>query len=139
MHWSEIVIFLLMIIGVGIALIYFNVFISNLKADIERTKTPLLTVRCGANSSLFSVSYPFVRLSCYDDFLVVRFLLKIVIFYIKIKEIYLRKKLFWFRVEIIYRANLYDEKIILVFLKREDALKIFNFLNSKTKEVKVAE
>ena len=123
----EVFLHLAFVIGLAVGLLLLNSWVSKIKASVEKGKTPLLTMKCGAFSSLYSVSYNMARLTCYEDFLVLGFLIRVVIFYSKIKEIKAEKRFIGYGLRVIYEANLYDEKVRFLFLKREEVLKLMEF------------
>jgi hypothetical protein len=61
--------------------------LSSRKTNIEKGLTPIYTERCGGLFDIMNYTYPFVRLTLYDDFLVISCLTKRIVKYKNIKQI----------------------------------------------------
>lgn len=80
------------LIGTGIFTLAFTVFafiilLSIRKSEREKGLTPLYSERCGGRFGFVQATFPFVRLSLYDDFLVLSCYGKIIIEYARIREL----------------------------------------------------
>lgn len=81
-----------LIIVLGTFGIVFSLFtlvyiLSGKKTDKEKGLTPIYTERCGGRFGFVQATFPFVRISLYENFLVIRSYGKLTIEYARIKEL----------------------------------------------------
>lgn len=64
-----------------------TILLSNKRHEIEVGKIPFYSERCGSQFGILTVTYPFVRISLYDEFMVISCFSRKLIEYDKIRRI----------------------------------------------------
>ena len=115
---------LLVLIGMML-LVHFSVKEHSIEEDIN----PILTLKCGATLDIVTLSMPFVRVSCYEDFLVISYWKQHVINYKDIKNISLKKIFTWYEVKLIVSNNEFTN--FEIYIRCTGAKELYEFLNQK--------
>jgi hypothetical protein len=76
-----------LIVFIVIGFFVFTILLSNKRHEIEVGKAPFYIERCGAQFGILTVTYPFVRISLYDEFMVISCFSRKIIEYDKIRRI----------------------------------------------------
>jgi len=90
--------------------------------EIEKGLTPFFTTTCGGQFGGFAFSPPFVRLSLYDEFLVISYGEKILIRYKNIDNI-ITSRVFFFKLIEIYHKDTAPPFITLSFFSGAEKVK----------------
>jgi len=130
-----IIIFPIVLLLIIIFSIYFvNKAISkrNEKLDIEKNIRPIYVEICGGRFNGSNFTYPFVRLSIYDNFIVISYLYKIILYFEDIDQIDIKRNIFG-KGLIVYHHNNNIPKIIILWSKNVDILK--EMINRKKQHI----
>ncbi len=126
--------FALLLFIIGIIIIFLPSFF---KHKLEAGKIPLCKIRCGARSYWYSMSYPIVRLYCYDDFFILSHWAKVIIFYNKVKSIEAKKILYLYKVTIEFEKKFGYEKVKIFFLTYKQFARFLSVLEEKLDKEKI--
>ena len=103
--------------------------------SIEEDRNPILTLKCGVTLDIVTLSMPFVRVSCYEDFLVISYWKQHVINYKDIKDISIKKILTWYEGKLIVSNDEFANSG--VYIRCTGAKELYKFLNGKTGQLMV--
>ena len=115
---------LLALIGMML-LVHFSVK----KHSVEEDRNPILTLKCGATLDIVTLSMPFVRVSCYEDFLIISYWKQYVINYKDIKSVSIKKIFTWYEVKLIVSNDEFANSG--VYIRCTGAKELYELLNQK--------
>ncbi len=83
------------------------------------------------------MSYPIVRLYCYNDYFILSHWAKVIIFYDKVKSIEAKKFLYLYKVTIEFEKKFGYEKVKVFFLTHKPFAKFISLLEEKLGKEKI--
>ena len=130
---KDLIIFFILLIVVSLIIFMPSFF----KHKLEFGRIPLCKLRCGSSSYWYSMSYPIVRLYCYNDFFILSHWAKVIIFYDKVKSIEAKKFLYLYKVIIEFEEKFGYEKAKVFFLTYKPFEKFISLLEEKLGKEKI--
>jgi hypothetical protein len=118
-----------LMVTIGLLFLAILIFLSIHKDYKEKGLTAIYSERCGGRFGALSATFPFVRLTLYQDFLVISSLTKTIIEYERIKR-FEQGSIFGFGIQIVTtNTDKYGQPIIWTFNKK----KVLSILNDRIK------